>query len=90
MSPTTPVPAQVLDAPGVACVSLTPLIKRTITGLDSGEILEVRTDDPAARVAIPAWCRLTGNRLLDTIEAPGPDPTATADHTIFYIAAKEA
>jgi len=34
--------------------------------LESGQILELRSDDPAALEGIPAWCRLTGNELLAT------------------------
>ena len=63
-----PHPTQVLDAPGLACISLTPLIKQTISQLASGDVLEVRTDDPAAREGVPAWCRLTKNPLLSSIE----------------------
>lgn len=72
---------QVLDAPGLACITLTPLIKRTIAELEPGELLEVRTDDPAAREGIPAWCRLTQNPLLDTVEV-------SATRTSFRIEAK--
>ena len=57
-----------LDAPGLACIDLTPLIASTMRELQPGEVLEVRTDDPAARVGVPAWCRLTRNPLLRTIE----------------------
>ena len=74
---TTRDPAQVLEAPGLACVSLTPLIKRTISGLEHGDVLEVHTDDPAARVGVPSWCRLTRNPLLDAVEH---DPTSTTFH----------
>jgi TusA-related sulfurtransferase len=55
-----------LDAPGMACANLTPAIKTRLTGMDSGQILEVRSDDPAAREGVPAWSRLTGNPLVAT------------------------
>jgi len=61
-------PDAVLDAPGQACTTLTPLIKQHLTALQSGDVLEVRTDDPAAREAVPAWSRLTGNPLLSAAE----------------------
>ena len=49
--------------------------------LQPGEVLEVRTDDPAARVGVPAWCRLTGNRLVHTSDRPRPHrPTHHPDH----------
>ena len=75
-------PTQVLKAPGLACISLTPLIKKTIRTLEPGDVLEVRTDDPAAREGIPAWCRLTKNSLLEVIEHD-------ATNTTFHIETKE-
>lgn len=74
---TTYAATQVLAAPGLACITLTPLIKRTIVALPPGTVLDVQTDDPAAREGIPAWCRLTGNRLLDVVEH---NPTETSFH----------
>ena len=61
----------VLEAPGANCATLTPLIKARIRELESGQILEVRTDDPAAQEGVPAWSRLTGNQLVATDEAGG-------------------
>ena len=73
-----------LDAPGLACLDLTPLIARTMRELEPGEVLAVRTDDPAARVGEPAWCRLTGNRLLRAHTLQG------TTQTTFHIAKKES
>ena len=50
-------PKAVLDAPGQSCALLTPLIKQEIAKLESGDVLEVRSDDPAAREGVPAWSR---------------------------------
>lgn len=77
-------PPRTLDAPGLACVDLTPLIAKTMRDLESGEVLVVRTDDPAARVGVPAWCRLTGNRLVHAHPGQG------TPHTTFHIAKKES
>jgi TusA-related sulfurtransferase len=63
-----PVPRDILEVPGQSCAIVTPMIKERIRGLDSGDVLEVRTDDPAAREGVPAWSRLTGNQLVDVIE----------------------
>jgi TusA-related sulfurtransferase len=60
--------AAVLDAAGETCATLTPLIRAKIGELERGSVLEVHTDDPSAREGIPAWSRLTGNELLDTVE----------------------
>jgi len=78
-------PTRTLDAPGLACIDLTPLIASTMRDLRPGDVLEVRTDDPAARVGVPAWCRLTGNPLTDTIA----DTTHPDDNTAFHITKKE-
>lgn len=78
-------PARALDAPGMACVALTPLIADAMRDLRSGDVLEVRTDDVAARVGIPAWCRLTRNPLLGAVE--DADPAGTT--TVFHIRKKE-
>ena len=56
-----------LDAYGASCADLTPLIKAKIVSLPSGGVLEVHSDDPAAREGVPAWSRLTGNPLIASI-----------------------
>ena len=71
----------VLDAPGSSCASLTPLIKARIRELASGQVLEVRSDDPAAREGVPAWSRLTGNPLEAVVEDG-------AERTRFYVRKK--
>ena len=53
-----------LFVPGLACANLTPAIKKEILNLEGGMILEVISDDTASREGVPAWCRLTGNKLL--------------------------
>ena len=59
-------PDEVLEGYGQTCVSLEPLIKRRIRDMASGQVLEVRADDPTARLGIPSWCRLSGHVLLAT------------------------
>ena len=81
MESQTPLADAVLDAPGSSCAILTPLIRARIRELASGQVLEVRSDDAAARAGVPAWSRLTGNELLATVEE---DP----DRTRFYLRRK--
>jgi TusA-related sulfurtransferase len=76
-----PQPDAVLDAPGSSCASLTPLIRARIRELTSGQLLEVRSDDPAAREGVPAWSRLTGNPLEAVVEDD-------AERTRFYLRRK--
>jgi TusA-related sulfurtransferase len=75
------VPSDFLEVPGQSCATVTPMIKQRMRGLDSGDLLEVRTDDPAAREGVPAWSRLTGNELVSAVEED-------ADRTRFLIRKK--
>ena len=43
-------------------------MKAGMRALASGQVLEVRADDPVARLGVPAWSRLAGHTLLKTIE----------------------
>jgi tRNA 2-thiouridine synthesizing protein A len=56
------------DASGKYCADLTPAIKAAMRDLASGETIAVHCDDATARTDVPAWSRLTGHRLLQTIE----------------------
>lgn len=80
-------PHRTLDAPGMACIDLTPLIAKTMKDLQPGEVIEVLTDDPAARVGVPAWCRLTGNPLVQT-SGDDADTDQPTTQTTFHIAKK--
>lgn len=42
------------------------LIRKHIDPLRSGQTLEVRSREPSVETDLPAWARLTGNRLLST------------------------
>lgn len=76
-----PAVAEVLDADGETCATLTPRLKAEMQKLDSGGVLEVRSDDPAAREGVPAWSRLTGNELLAAV-------ADDANRTRFYLRKK--
>jgi tRNA 2-thiouridine synthesizing protein A len=58
----------VLDGYGQTCGTLEPAMKRHMRALDSGQLLEVRADDPAARLGVPAWSRLAGHALVAALE----------------------
>jgi tRNA 2-thiouridine synthesizing protein A len=53
-----------LDTVGLLCPA--PIMKaaQRIQELQSGQILEIISDDPGIEVDMPAWCRSTGNELL--------------------------
>lgn len=61
-------PAAMLDGCGQTCGTLEPAMKRSMRALETGQLLEVRTDDAAARLGVPAWSRLTGHALVGTVE----------------------
>lgn len=58
----------VLDGYGQTCGTLEPAMKRAMRALEAGQLLEVRSDEFAARLGVPAWSRLTGHALVATIE----------------------
>ena len=76
-----PRPDATLEGLGEACATLTPLIWRRIRRLESGQVLEVISDDLAARDGVAAWSRLTGHELLRSIPESG-------GRTRFYLRRK--
>jgi TusA-related sulfurtransferase len=58
---------------GSTCAVLTPAIRAKLREMQSGQILEVRVDDPSARNDIEAWSRLSGNTLLKVINNSGSE-----------------
>jgi TusA-related sulfurtransferase len=66
---------------GFVCAILTPTIKSKLQELKGGQILEVRVDDPAARLDVPAWSRMSGNELVATVEED-------EERTRFYLRKK--
>ena len=61
----------VLYGEEASCANLTPLIKGRLRQLESGQVLEVVTDEPTAEIDITAWCGLTGHALLAVREDAG-------------------
>ena len=53
-----------LEAYGVTCGTLEPLIARRLRALAPGDILEIRSDMPEARDGITSWVWLTGHALV--------------------------
>lgn len=62
-----PVPSAVLEAYGSGCGTVESLLRGRLRDLRSGQVLELRGDQPELRIGIPAWCRLSGNELLHTL-----------------------
>ncbi|MGB8652482.1 MAG: sulfurtransferase TusA family protein [Mycobacteriales bacterium] len=51
-------PAQVLDCLGRPCPVPVIELARALLAVPVGSVVEVLSDDPAAAVDIPAWCRM--------------------------------
>ncbi len=45
------------------------LIRKHIDPLPRGSLLEIRSREISVREDLPAWCRMTGNELVQTIAA---------------------
>lgn len=59
-----PEPQAVLDAGDRRCGEVILALKRAIDRLRPGEVLKVICLDPGAPEDLPAWCRMTGHRLV--------------------------
>lgn len=55
---------KVLDCLGRACPVPVIELAKALPTVEVGEVIEVLSDDPAARLDIPAWCRLRGQEWL--------------------------
>ena len=69
-----PTPDVQMDLVGQACATLTPIIASRMRLLESGQVLEVVSDDPTARSGLASWSRLTGNPMVAVVE-DGPGRT---------------
>lgn len=57
-----------MDLVGQACATLTPMIAARMRELESGQVIEVISDDPTARSGLAAWSRLTGNPIVAILD----------------------
>lgn len=72
-----PEPAAVLEGGDRSCGELILALKRAVDRLRGGQVLKLICRDPGAKEDLPAWCRITGHRLL------------WGDGSTFYIQRKE-
>ena len=59
---------ETLDAMGMKCPKPLFEVSKRIRQMEEGEELEVFADDPAFKPDIEAWCRRTGNELVDLVK----------------------
>ena len=60
-----------LDARYLLCPMPVIRVQSTVAGLAPGDVLDVRATDPGALHDIPAWCRVHGHEVLETMAADG-------------------
>ena len=62
---------QLLDAKGLNCPLPILRAKKAIKAMDTGATLEILSTDPGAVKDFEAFCRVTGNDLLQSSEEEG-------------------
>jgi TusA-related sulfurtransferase len=64
--------ADTLDAHGLTCGRLEPMLAQRLRALAPGELLEVLSDRSEARDGIAAWVWLTGHSLVEVKNGEPP------------------
>ena len=64
------------DAGHMGCGEVIILLRMRMQKLEEGEVLQLTAYDPGAPVDLPAWCRMTGRRMVRT------------DHPFYWIEQK--
>jgi len=62
---------QVLDAKGLNCPLPILKAKKALKTMENGQLLEVLSTDPGSVADFSAFCRTTGNELVEQSEANG-------------------
>jgi len=74
------IPDEDLDCTGLYCPAPIFETRKKIDTMQSGSILKIVSDDPAAETDIPSWAKTTGNEVLSLIKEN--------DKVIFFIKKK--
>lgn len=64
MSDETITPDETLDAKGLNCPLPILKAKKSLKGMENGQVLEIIATDPGSIKDFEAFCRATGNKLL--------------------------
>ena len=64
------------DAGDMGCGGLIFELRRRVDALNPGDRLELVARDPGAQSDVPAWCRMTGHRIVE------------ANHPVYVIERK--
>lgn len=57
---------QTLDATGLLCPEPVFRVRKVLAGMDAGQVLELRADDPLVEMDITVFCQRTGHRMLES------------------------
>lgn len=60
-----------IDTSGQCCPVPMVETNRAVKQMQSGQVLEVICTDIGSKMDIPAWCKRTGNKLIETREEDG-------------------
>jgi len=60
-----------LDAKGLNCPLPILKAKKTLNGMEAGQVLEVLSTDPGSVADFDSFCRTTGNELLESGQGDG-------------------
>lgn len=61
-----------LDAIGLLCPLPVLKIRKRMKSMETGAVIEVQTDDPAAVIDIPHFCAEQGHEIIETREEEFP------------------
>lgn len=67
---TLPSPKVEIDARGHRCPAPTLKLQKALRGLDVGDVVRLRADDPMAKVDVPHFANQTGHEVL-SVEPDG-------------------
>jgi tRNA 2-thiouridine synthesizing protein A len=70
-----------LDCRGLVCPAPVIELARHVADVEVGELVGVASTDAAARVDVPAWCRMTGHEYVGEETAADGVPVFVARRT---------
>jgi tRNA 2-thiouridine synthesizing protein A len=60
-----------IDAKGQSCPGPLVSLAKAIRDASSGSLFELLATDPGSKSDVPSWAELSGNELLESVEADG-------------------
>jgi tRNA 2-thiouridine synthesizing protein A len=58
----------IVDARGLLCPIPVIRVQDRVAGLQPGDLIEAICSDPGALNDIPAWCKINGHKIVETID----------------------